>query len=84
MRKKIRVGAGTLLDLSSFKNKVGVLEAELLALEFTEMRTLARVAAGGDPGPESAILKLKGTGNSAAHHRVKPGSRRGLCSALGG
>ena len=23
--------------------------------------TLARVAAGGDPGPESAILKLKGT-----------------------
>jgi alkylation response protein AidB-like acyl-CoA dehydrogenase len=59
--QKIRVGTGTLLDLSSFKNKVGVLEAELLALEFTEMRTLARVAAGGDPGPESAILKLKGT-----------------------
>ena len=59
--QKVRVGAGTLLDLSSFKNKVGVLEAELLALEFTEMRTLARVAAGGDPGPESAILKLKGT-----------------------
>ena len=55
------MGDGTLLDLPNFKNKVGVLEAELLALEFTEMRTLARVAAGGDPGPESSILKLKGT-----------------------
>ncbi len=59
--EKIKVGDGTLLDLPNFKNKVGVLEAELLALEFTEMRTLARVAAGGDPGPESSILKLKGT-----------------------
>jgi len=43
--QKVRVGAGTLLDLSSFKNKVGR--------------------------------------NSATHHRVKPGSGRGLCSALG-
>jgi len=58
---KVKVGDGTLLDVPAFRNKVGALEAELLALEFTELRTLANVSAGGDPGPESAILKLKGT-----------------------
>jgi alkylation response protein AidB-like acyl-CoA dehydrogenase len=57
----VTVGEGTLMDVSSFKNKVGELEAELMALEFTELRTLASVAEGGDPGPESSILKLKGT-----------------------
>ncbi|MEX0943905.1 MAG: acyl-CoA dehydrogenase family protein [Pseudomonadales bacterium] len=57
----IKVGDGTLMDVPAFRNKVGALEAELLALEFTELRTLASVAAGGSPGPESSILKLKGT-----------------------
>lgn len=57
----VKVGDGTLLDVSSFRNKLGALEAELMALEFTELRTLATVAAGGSPGPESSILKLKGT-----------------------
>ena len=59
--KSIPLGQGTLLDQPGFKNKIGALEAELLALEFTELRTLAQVAAGGSPGPESSILKLKGT-----------------------
>ncbi|HJP49496.1 MAG: acyl-CoA dehydrogenase family protein [Pseudomonadales bacterium] len=57
----IKVGDGTLLDVPVFKNKIGALEAELLALEFTELRSLAQVSAGGDPGPESSIMKLKGT-----------------------
>lgn len=57
----VRVGDGTLMDVPAFRNKVGALEAELLALEFTELRTLASVAAGGSPGPQSSILKLKGT-----------------------
>ena len=30
--RKVKVGQGTLLDLASFKHKVGILEAELLAL----------------------------------------------------
>lgn len=59
--RSVKVGDGTLMDVPSFKNKVGQLEAELLALEFTELRTLAAVEAGGSPGPESSILKLKGT-----------------------
>lgn len=49
------------MDVAAFRNKVGELEAELLALEFTELRSLATVSAGGDPGPESSIMKLKGT-----------------------
>ncbi len=57
----IKVGDGTLLDVPAFRNKLGALEAELMALEFTELRTLAAVEAGGSPGPESSILKLKGT-----------------------
>lgn len=57
----VSVGDGTLLDVPAFQNKVGELEAELMALEFAELRTLASVAAGGSPGPESSILKLKGT-----------------------
>ncbi|XOV87165.1 MAG: acyl-CoA dehydrogenase family protein [Pseudomonadota bacterium] len=57
----VRVGEGSLLDVPSFRNKLGALEAELMALEFTELRTLAAVEAGGSPGPESSILKLKGT-----------------------
>ena len=36
-------------------------ESELMALEFTELRVLSSVAQGGAPGPESSILKIKGT-----------------------
>ena len=32
-----------------------------MALEFTELRVLATVAAGGAPGAESSMLKIKGT-----------------------
>ena len=32
-----------------------------MALEFTELRVLATVATGGAPGPESSLLKIKGT-----------------------
>ena len=37
------------------------LEIDLTALEFTELRTLARESQGKGPGPESSILKIKGT-----------------------
>ena len=44
-----------------FARKVTQLEIDLTALEFTELRTLARESAGQGPGPESSILKIKGT-----------------------
>ena len=37
------------------------MEIELLALEYTNLRTLAQVSIGKAPGPESSILKIKGT-----------------------
>ena len=54
-------GGKRLLDDAGFQAKVADLEIELMALEFTELRTLAAMAAGGFPGPESSLLKIKGT-----------------------
>ncbi len=44
-----------------FKRKIAELEIDLTALEFTELRSLAGVAAGKGPGPESSLLKIKGS-----------------------
>lgn len=44
-----------------FRRKLAELEIDLLALEYTELRTLARESAGKGPGPESSMLKIKGT-----------------------
>jgi alkylation response protein AidB-like acyl-CoA dehydrogenase len=44
-----------------FAKKISELEIDLSALEYTELRTLAREAQGKGPGPESSILKIKGT-----------------------
>ncbi len=53
--------AGPLLADPFFKRKVADLEIDLTALEFTELRTLAGESSGKGPGPESSILKIKGT-----------------------
>ncbi len=58
--KSIR-GATPLVEDRNFMRKVAAVEVELKALEFTELRTLAAVKSGKAPGPESSILKIKGT-----------------------
>ena len=50
-----------LIKDSFFKRKIAELEIDLLALEYTELRTLASESAGKGPGPESSLLKVKGT-----------------------
>jgi alkylation response protein AidB-like acyl-CoA dehydrogenase len=50
-----------LIDDPFFRRKLAELEIELTALEFTELRTLASESSGKGPGPESSILKIKGT-----------------------
>lgn len=50
-----------LITDQDFARKVSQLEIDLTALEFTELRTLAGEAQGKGPGPESSILKVKGT-----------------------
>ena len=56
----LRDGA-RLIDDPSFKTKIDSVAIELMALEITELRTLASVEQGGAPGPESSILKIRGT-----------------------
>ena len=55
------VGEASLLDDANFRNKLEAVEIELTATEFTELRTLSQISSGGAPGPESSILKIKGT-----------------------
>ncbi|MDE2013771.1 MAG: acyl-CoA dehydrogenase family protein [Alphaproteobacteria bacterium] len=50
-----------LMKTDEFSRKVAELEIDLAALEYTELRTLAREAQGQHAGPESSILKIKGT-----------------------
>src|SRR5579872_4531457 len=52
---------GALIDDAFFRRKLAELEIDLTALEFTELRTLAGESSGQGPGPESSILKTKGT-----------------------
>lgn len=54
-------GAEPLSDNIHFMRKIAAIEVELTALEYSELRTLASVASGKAPGPESSILKIAGT-----------------------
>jgi len=60
-RTELSDAGGSLLDDAFFRRKVAELEIDLTALEFTELRTLAGESSGKGPGPESSILKIKGT-----------------------
>ncbi|MEO0439622.1 MAG: acyl-CoA dehydrogenase family protein [Pseudomonadota bacterium] len=50
-----------LVEDMGFARKISQLEIDLSALEITELRTLAGEQAGKGPGPESSLLKVKGT-----------------------
>jgi len=50
-----------LVQDDDFNRKVAELEIDLAALEYTELRVLAAEQAGKGPGPESSLLKIKGT-----------------------
>jgi alkylation response protein AidB-like acyl-CoA dehydrogenase len=54
-------GSVPLASDRNFMRKIAAAEVELKALEYTELRTLASVASGTAPGPESSILKIAGT-----------------------
>ena len=61
MARTVKRGNATLMDDPSYRSKIAELEIDLLAVEFTELRSLASASSGTNPGPESSILKLKGT-----------------------
>ena len=58
---ELPLGEGFLKDDELFMDKLNKLEIDLLAAEYSELRTLAAMSKGGHPGPESSILKIKGT-----------------------
>ena len=54
-------GGAPLLDDRNFARKLAAVEIGLKALEYTELRTLAAIQVGKAPGPESSILKIRGS-----------------------
>ena len=54
-------GGAPLADDRNFMRKLARLDIELKALEYTELRVLASVAVGNAPGPESSLLKIRGS-----------------------
>ena len=54
-------GAGTLSDASDFQRKLSETEIAISAMEFTELRILSSLSAGKNVGPESSLLKCRGT-----------------------
>ncbi len=56
-----RQNGASLLEDTSFRNRVAEAEISLQALEMTSLRSLASENAGKGPGPESSILKIRGS-----------------------
>jgi len=54
-----------------FQMRLSDIEMELMALEYTELRVFASMAGGGAPGPESSLLKIKGTEISQSIHELQ-------------
>lgn len=52
---------GKLIDDPQFQTRLSNVEIELMALEYMELRVLAKLSSGDTPGPESSLLKIKGT-----------------------
>jgi alkylation response protein AidB-like acyl-CoA dehydrogenase len=46
---------------NAFRSRFHAVEVDVLALEFTELRILGALAAGQNVGPESSMLKTRGT-----------------------
>lgn len=58
---KERAGDGYLIDDPDFSREMAQLEIDLSALEYTELRSLTGTAEGEAPGPETSLLKIRGT-----------------------
>jgi alkylation response protein AidB-like acyl-CoA dehydrogenase len=55
------VNGGTLLDDPAFSRRVDETEIAISAMEYTELRILGALASGQNVGPESSMLKCRGT-----------------------
>lgn len=80
-------GGRPMIEDPAFQRRLSDIEIELMALEFTELRVLATVETGGAPGPESSLLKIKGTEVQQTLHEVRmdlAGYYMGVATSEGG
>ena len=56
-----KVDGGRLADQPEFQAQVADLYSQVTAMEFTELRIFSALSAGGNVGPESSLLKCRGT-----------------------
>ncbi len=54
-------GGAAMASDAAFKARIDEVEVQILAMEFTELRILGALAAGQNVGPESSLLKTRGT-----------------------
>ncbi|MBF2755069.1 MAG: acyl-CoA dehydrogenase family protein [Gammaproteobacteria bacterium AqS3] len=85
-------GSTALIDDPEFKARLAELEVQTLSMEFTELRILGSLSTGQNVGPESSLLKARGTEIgceltelamlAASHyglvHQVSPHAERGV------
>ena len=64
-------GGKPMIEDPVFQMRLSDIEMELMALEYTELRVFASMASGGMPGPESSLLKIKGTEISQSIHELQ-------------
>jgi alkylation response protein AidB-like acyl-CoA dehydrogenase len=56
-----RSGGRPLIEDARFRDHIAELEIEMLALEFTVLRVLKEDGSKSNPGPESSLLKVRGS-----------------------
>ncbi len=56
-----RIGDNLLINNPDFRRKLTAVEIDLMALEYSELRFLAKQMDGGQLGPEPSIMKLEGS-----------------------
>jgi alkylation response protein AidB-like acyl-CoA dehydrogenase len=61
LARSVRRSGKRLIDNPLFAARLGEIEIDLEAMRITNLRMLAEAQKGGTPGPESSILKIKGT-----------------------
>ena len=61
---RVRTDGETLADDPGFARKLAIAAIDLMAIQYTEFRILAALSQGGNPGPESSILKNLGSNMS--------------------
>ncbi len=75
LARKVRRGSGRLIDDPLFAARIAQAEIDLEAMKITNLRMLFKAQEQGAPGPETSILKIKGT---VIHQEMKDLARRAL------